>query len=179
MSISQLVLILFLLSPAALAGNRWHVTLPGGNMRFQGEVIAEACRVVLEDQQMTVSMGQISSAHFHSAGEYAEPVAFDIHLTDCSTAVSQRVGVSLRGVADSREPDLLAVNDDKEASDSVAIAFFDKSGELIKLNHPPEIWKSLVSGMVTLHFLARYKAIHYPVTGGKANGQAWFFLTYE
>ncbi|HDJ8322918.1 TPA: fimbrial protein, partial [Escherichia coli] len=25
---------------------------------------------------------------------------------------------------------------------------------------------------------ARYKATHYPVTGGKANGQVWFSLTY-
>ncbi|EPC4481772.1 TPA: fimbrial protein, partial [Escherichia coli] len=24
----------------------------------------------------------------------------------------------------------------------------------------------------------RYKATHYPVTGGKANGQVWFSLTY-
>ncbi|HAX5126383.1 TPA: fimbrial protein, partial [Escherichia coli] len=28
-----MAVMLFLLSPAALAGNHWHVMLPGGNMR--------------------------------------------------------------------------------------------------------------------------------------------------
>ncbi|HAX2157869.1 TPA: fimbrial protein, partial [Escherichia coli] len=32
-----MAIMLFLLSPAALAGNHWHVMLPGGNMRFQGK----------------------------------------------------------------------------------------------------------------------------------------------
>ncbi|EME5608942.1 TPA: fimbrial protein, partial [Escherichia coli] len=36
MKISKMAVMLFLLSPAALAGNHWHVMLPGGNMRFQG-----------------------------------------------------------------------------------------------------------------------------------------------
>jgi hypothetical protein len=59
----------FLLSPLALAGNQWNVTLPGGNMRFQGVIIAESCRVEAGDQQLTVNMGQISSNRFHSPGK--------------------------------------------------------------------------------------------------------------
>jgi hypothetical protein len=62
-------LLFFLLSPLALAGNQWNVTLPGGNMRFQGVIIAESCRVEAGDRQMTVNMGQISSNRFHSPGK--------------------------------------------------------------------------------------------------------------
>ena len=62
-------LLFFLLSPLALAGNQWNVTLPGGNMRFQGIIIAESCRVEAGDQQMTVNMGQISN-------NYANPFFF-------------------------------------------------------------------------------------------------------
>ena len=90
-------LLIFLLPPLALAGN-WEVMLPGGNMRFQGIVIAESCRVEAGDRQMTVKMGQISSNRFHSAGEDTNPVPFDIHLQECSTAVSQRVGVAFHGI---------------------------------------------------------------------------------
>ena len=75
-------LLFFLLSPLALAGNQWNVTLPGGNMRFQGVIIAESCRVEAGDQQLTVNMGQISSNRFHSPGEDTDPVPFDIHLQD-------------------------------------------------------------------------------------------------
>ena len=44
----------------ALAGNKWNTTLPGGNMQFQGVIIAEACRIEAGDKQMTV-LGQIGS----------------------------------------------------------------------------------------------------------------------
>ncbi len=54
----------FLLPTVTLAGNRWNVTLPGGSMRFQGVVIAEACSVAASDRMMTVTMGQISSHRF-------------------------------------------------------------------------------------------------------------------
>ncbi|EEY3855679.1 TPA: S/F1C fimbrial minor subunit SfaD, partial [Escherichia coli] len=80
MKISKMAIMLFLLSPAALAGNHWHVMLPGGNMRFQGKIIAEACSLALSDRQMTVDMGQLSSNRFHAAGEYGDSVGFDIHL---------------------------------------------------------------------------------------------------
>ncbi len=76
----------------ALAGNKWNTTLPGGNMQFQGVIIAETCRIEAGDKQMTVNMGQISSNRFHAAGEDSAPVPFVIHLRECSTVVSERVG---------------------------------------------------------------------------------------
>ena len=56
----------------ALAGNKWNTTLPGGNMQFQGVIIAETCRIEAGDKQMTVNMGQISSNRFHAVGEDRE-----------------------------------------------------------------------------------------------------------
>lgn len=67
-------------------------------MRFQGVIIAESCRVEAGDRQMTVNMGQISSNRFHTAGEDTNSVPFDIYLQECSTAVSQRVGVAFHGI---------------------------------------------------------------------------------
>ena len=48
---------------------------------------------------MTVNLGQISSNPFHAVGEDSNPIPFAIHLQDCSTAVSQHVGVTFHGVA--------------------------------------------------------------------------------
>lgn len=93
---------MFLLPPLALAGDHWNVMVAGGSLQFHGVIIAESCRVEVGDQQMTVNMGQVSSNRFHSTGEDASPVPFDIHLQDCSTKVSQQVGVSFRGVADGK-----------------------------------------------------------------------------
>ena len=170
---------MFLLPPLALAGNHWNVTVAGGNMRFQGVIIAESCRVEAGDQQMTVNMGQISSNRFHSPGEDADPVPFDIHLQDCSTAVSQRVGVSFSGVADGKNPDVLSVGEGPGIATGVGIALFDKEDQLIPLNSPPGAWRRLYTGPTTLHFVAKYRATGNQVTGGAANAQVWFSLTYQ
>ncbi len=80
------------------------------------QVPAEICNLravaanwVAGDKQMTVNMGQISSNRFHAVGEDSAPVPFVIHLRECSTVVSERVGVAFHGVADGKNPDVLSV----------------------------------------------------------------------
>ena len=172
-------LFIFLLPPLALAGNRWNVTLPGGNMRFQGEIIAESCRVEAGDRQMVVTMGQIASNRFHATGEDAISVPFDIHLQECNTAVSQHVGVAFTGVADGKNPDVLSVGEGPGIATGIGIALFDKDNSLIPLNQPPRRWMQIYTGPTTLHFVAKYRATGKQVTGGVANAQASFSLTYQ
>lgn len=167
-------LLILLLPPLAA-----HAMLPGGVMHFKGIVIAESCRVEAGDRQMTVKMGQISSNRFHSAGEDNDPVPFDIHLQDCSTTVSQRVGVTFHGVADGKDPDVLSVGEGPGIATGIGVALFDKDGSLIPLNSPPSAWAHLYTGRTTLHFVAKYRSTGNYVTGGVANAQAWFSLTYQ
>lgn len=159
-------LLILLFPVCALAGNKWNVTLPGGNLRFQGVIIAESCRVEAGDRQMTVQMGQISSNRFHAPGEDTDPVPFDIHLQDCSTSVSQRVGVAFHGVADGKNPDVLSVGEGPGIATGIGIALFDKDGSLVPLNSPPLSWTRLYSGPTTLHFIAKYRSTGRQVTGG-------------
>lgn len=173
------VLCILLFSSVAMAGNRWNVTLPGGSMHFQGNVIAEACRVEAGDQQMTVRMGQISSNKVYGVGSDAYPVSFTIHLQDCNTNVSQRIGVGFYGVADDKNPEVLSVESTSNSATGVGIGIFDEQNQLIRLNSPPLIYKSLKSGAMDLKFVAKYRATSRKVTGGIANAQAWFLLTYD
>ncbi|WP_435339484.1 fimbrial protein, partial [Klebsiella aerogenes] len=73
-------------------------------------------------------------------------VPFDIHLQDCSTAVSQHVGVSFRGVADGKNPDVLSVGEGPGIATGVGIALFDNEDQLIPLNSPPGAWRRLYTG---------------------------------
>ena len=172
--------LLVAMSPAvALAGNHWNVTVPGGNMRFQGVVVAEACSVAAGDRLMTVKMGQVSSHRFHAVGEESNPIAFDIHLEDCSTEVSQRVGVSFQGVADGKDPNVLSVGEGAGIATGIGIALFDDQGGRIALNDDPVRWVRLHDGPTTLHFVAKYRSTARQVVGGTANAQAWFALTYQ
>ncbi len=45
---------LLLFSPFLHAGNKWKVQLPGGGMRFQGELIAEGCTVETSKLQTVI-----------------------------------------------------------------------------------------------------------------------------
>lgn len=175
----RLFLLASLLPMFALAGNKWNTTLPGGNMQFQGVIIAEACRIEAGDKQMTVNMGQISSNRFHAVGEDSSPVPFVIHLRECSTVVSERVGVAFHGVADGKNPDVLSVGEGPGIATNIGVALFDDEGNLVPINRPPVNWKRLYSGSTSLHFIAKYRATGRRVTGGIANAQAWFSLTYQ
>ena len=93
-------------------------------MRFQGLIMASSCRVEAGDRQMTVNLGQISSNRFHAVGEDSNPIPFAIHLQDCSTAVSQHVGVTFHGVADGK-PDVLSVGEGPGIASGIGIALFD------------------------------------------------------
>lgn len=172
-------LFMFLLPPLALAGNQWNMIVDGGNMRFHGVIVAESCRIEAGDRKMTVNMGQISSNRFHSVGEDANPVPFSIHLRDCNTAVSQLVGISFNGVADGKNPDVLSVGEGTGIATGVGIALFDKEDHLIPLNSPPSAWRRLYTDLTTLHFVAKYRATSNQVTGGAANAQVWFSVTYQ
>lgn len=179
MKVRELALIGLLISPVAISGNHWQVTLPAGNMRFQGEIISESCRVESGDKDMVVLMGQISSNRFHAVGEDVNPIPFSIHLIDCSTAVSENVGISFYGVADTKNPDLLSVGTEADSATGVGIALFDENEKLIPINSPQQHIKPLRKGPMTLNFIAKYRAISEHITGGKTTAQAWFALTYE
>ena len=171
--------LLLLLPPLALAGNQWNVTLPGGSMRFQGLIMASSCRVEAGDRQMTVNLGQISSNRFHDVGEDSNPIPFTIHLQDCSTAVSQHVGVAFHGVADGKNPDVLSVGEGPgspagSASRCSTVTASSCLSIVRRIAGCP-----LYRGPTTLNFVAKYRATGRQVTGGAANAQAWFSLTYQ
>lgn len=172
-------IVLMLLGQMAIAGNHWKVELPGGGVRFQGELIADACTVELADQHLTVIMGQVSSNRFHWVGDEADPVPFDIHLVNCSPNVSRNVGVMFQGVADGKNPDVLSIGEGPGIASGIAVALFDASGSFIPLNTIPQHWTPLPNGPLSLHFVAKYRAVGHSVTGGLANAQAWFALTYQ
>ncbi|HAV9433287.1 TPA: fimbrial protein [Escherichia coli] len=62
---------------------------------------------------------------------------------------------------------------------NIGVALFDDEGNLVPINRPPANWKRLYSGSTSLHFIAKYRATGRRVTGGIANAQAWFSLTYQ
>ena len=147
-------------------------------MRFQGLIMASSCRVEAGDRQMTVNLGQISSNRFHDVGEDSNPIPFAIHLQDCSTGSQPACRVAFHGVADGKTPTCCrwAKARGSPADRHRAVR---QSGPAAALNRPPDRWVPLYRGPTTLNFVAKYRATGRQVTGGAANAQAWFSLTYQ
>ncbi|MEX3137565.1 fimbrial protein [Serratia ureilytica] len=180
MSKFKTALYLILLPCTALAGNNWNVILPGGNMRFQGEIIAEACRVEAGSRDMSVVMGQVSSNRFLATGYDAKSVPFNISLLDCSASVSRTVNISFYGVADVRNPELLSIGEGNGVASGVALAIFNEKNQLIPVNsNVDSLMYVPEKGPLSLRFIAKYRSTAPYVTGGAANAQALFSLTYN
>ena len=79
----------------------------------------------------------------------------------------------------SKNPDVLSVGEGPGIATNIGVALFDDEGNLVPINRPPANWKRLYSGSTSLHFIAKYRATGRRVTGGIANAQAWFSLTYQ
>ncbi|HIE9359441.1 TPA: fimbrial protein [Klebsiella quasipneumoniae subsp. similipneumoniae] len=173
-------LLMMMLSPFVFAeGNILEGDYAGGTMRFRGQIFAETCRVVSESQQLTIHMGTISSNRFHSLGDDANPVPFDIHLRDCDAIVSKHIGIAFKGVADSKNPDVLSVGEGPDVATGIGVVIFNEANKLIPLNGDASNWKRINSGPIAFHLVAKYRATSRQVTGGVANAQAWFSLTYQ
>ncbi|MDK1705092.1 fimbrial protein [Serratia rubidaea] len=172
------VIALLLVSKVA-AGNRHHVVIDGGTVHLRGGLTAAACTVSADSANQTVDMGQFRSNQFNGVGSLAPPVAFSFRLHDCSTAVSNAVGVAFLGVADGKDPQVLRAGAGQNAATGVGLALFDNQGALIIPNTEPLHWTPLMQGDMTLRFLARYRATSRQVTGGNADAWTWFSLTYQ
>ncbi|MCE0491277.1 fimbrial protein [Pantoea sp. Mb-10] len=171
------IFILFI-SSSALAGNKWNVTLPGGLMRFQGEVIAEACDVETGNRQMIVNMGSVSSNRFKYLGDTANPVAFEIRLQNCKPEVRNKVSVSFWAAADGKSPNVISNGEGESFAQGIGIGIFDDENKIIPINTFERNWKKINKGITTFNFTAKYIATSKVVSGGIVNSQAWFALTY-
>ena len=148
-------------------------------MHLRGVLTAAACSVSIESQNQTVNMGMIRSNQFTGLGSYGPPVAFDIHLTECSVAVSTTVGITFVGVADGKDPQVLKTEIGENSASGVGLALFDRQGEIIQPNTAPRSFEYIHEGDNSLRFIARYRATSREVVGGSADVSTWFTLTYQ
>lgn len=182
MQIRQLFVVLTLLGmsgESALAGNMHHVIIDGGMVHLRGALTEAACSVSIENIHQVVDMGQFRSNQFGDLGSFASPVEFNIRLTECSTAVSNTVGVTFFGVTDGKDPQVLKAGEGENAATGVGLALFDDNGDIIPPNTPPRVGMALHENENILRFMARYRATARQVVAGNADVSTWFALTYQ
>lgn len=173
------VLLFLLIINSAYAQSSYPVILPGGLMKFRGQVVAGTCIIDDGDRFLTVDMGTISSNRLHQIGDYADPIYFSLHFRHCSPAVSHQIYLRLEGVADKQDSAALAISRDTTSAHGIGISLFDTEGNPLPLNSDFMSVNVSTYGPLTLNLMARYRVTSESISGGTVNAQAWFLITYQ
>ncbi|MFG1173974.1 type 1 fimbrial major subunit FimA [Erwiniaceae bacterium CAU 1747] len=181
-------LVVGVLSALSLAMSSAHaVTVNGGTVHFEGEIVNAACAVDAGSVNQTVQLGQVKSSTLAAEGDTSNAVGFNIQLNDCDITVSKTAAISFSGVAATKTangstttyPTVLALQGSAAGSASnVGVQILDSAGTALGLDGATfSTAKTLINGTNVLPFQARYYATD-AATAGTANADATFQVQY-
>jgi len=167
---------------SGLAQARGPVSIPGGNIHFEGELVQIACAISVQSSSQTVAMGQYHTTLFSNVGDTTPLVPFTLSVNECDRNVATQASVAFSGKADEADPTLLALTagDSSTSAKGVAIEILDSNSNTLKPDGATySVARNLAAGSNTLQFAARYKATTAQVTPGSANADTMFIIKYE
>lgn len=177
---SSVIACLMLVAGAAVAADP--VSVSGGTVHFEGELVNAACAVSTQSSDQVVTLGQYRTASFAAVGDTTAQIPFTIVLNDCDPKVAATAAVAFSGQTDITNNNLLAVSssDNSTTAGGVGIEILDNTSTALKPDGATfSTAQALVEGTNTLRFSARYKATATSATPGQANADATFIMKYE
>ncbi|MDH1794891.1 type 1 fimbrial major subunit FimA [Citrobacter sp. Cpo061] len=177
---SSVIASLMLVAGAAVAADP--VSVSGGTVHFEGELVNAACAVSTQSSDQVVTLGQYRTASFTAVGDTTAQIPFSIVLNDCDPKVAATAAVAFSGQSDITNNNLLAVTsaDNGTTASGVGIEILDNTSTVLKPDGATfSTAQALVEGTNTLRFSARYKATATSATPGQANADATFIMKYE
>lgn len=177
---SSVIASLMLVAGAAVATDP--VSVSGGTVHFEGELVNAACAVSTQSSDQVVTLGQYRTASFTAVGDTTAQIPFSIVLNDCDPKVAATAAVAFSGQSDITNNNLLAVTsaDNGTTASGVGIEILDNTSTALKPDGATfSTAQALVEGTNTLRFSARYKATATSATPGQANADATFIMKYE
>jgi major type 1 subunit fimbrin (pilin) len=164
------------------AANADTVTVNGGNVHFNGELVNAACAVSTDSSNQTVELGQYRTASFTKTGDTSAKIPFNIVLNDCDPTVAATASVAFAGQVDANDATLLSVasGSNTDTATGVGIEIMDSASATLSPNGSTfSTAQNLIQGTNTLHFSARYKSTADTTAPGQANADATFVMKYE
>jgi len=171
---------MMLMAGAAVAADP--VSVSGGTVHFEGELVNAACAVSTQSADQVVTLGQYRTASFTAVGDTTAQIPFSIVLNDCDPKVAATAAVAFSGQTDLTNNSLLALSssDNSTTAGGVGIEILDNTSTALKPDGATfSTAQALVEGTNTLRFSARYKATATSATPGQANADATFIMKYE
>ena len=149
-----------------------------GTIRFTGSIIDVPCEIDTAATSSNVPMGKVFANDFGGVGSVAGAKDFKIALKGCGSSTNGAT-VRFTGVSDASKPEALQVTaDSSEPAGGIALQLVDDIGTPIDIGSDSKV-HTITEGINVFNFQARYISTAPIVTGGGANAQALFTLTYK
>lgn len=165
------------------------VTVTGGHINFEGAVVAAPCAIDNDSMDQTVSLGQVTSKMFKTAGDTSSFVPFSIKLTGCDLSGTDGTGnytkasIVFKGDTAQDNAELLAVSGKAGAANDKADGIgiqIRQNGTAAKFDGATALTPTLLAnGENEVKLTAGYISFADAVTAGTANATADFSVTYE
>ncbi|MEX3172673.1 fimbrial protein [Serratia quinivorans] len=143
-------------------------------VNITGTVLSVSCDVNTTDATKDVDLGTIVAQQYETAGKTSPPEDVAIGLTGCSS--TSTVTASFSGVADSTDPDLLAINSGSGAASNLAIQILDSTSNPVALGDTIDF--PVTDSAATVEFKLRYKSTG-TVTAGNADSTLNVDFAYQ
>ncbi|MDX7998091.1 fimbrial protein [Xenorhabdus sp. Reich] len=152
-----------------------------GTVRFEGEVIQNACKVHGDSADQTVNMGVVSADAFKKVNDTAAPTRFQIKLVDCPADMKEKnVTIKFDGPSDNDNSDLLSLTKADNAATGVAIGIYEADTHTrVPLAGASENNLLHKGAEQELRFIAKYVATKDKVGPGSANAVTHFTVVYN
>lgn len=164
---------------AATAAHADPVSVSGGSINFEGQVVDAACSVAATSADQTIKLDQVQATRLATPGQAAgQQQSFSISLEDCNSTVSTNAGVTFNGQGDSTTTTALANTAGAGAATNVALQLYGPDGKELSLGTASST-VTLNDGQNTIPLSVDYIATGAAATAGSVSATATFSVNYS
>jgi len=144
------------------------------NIELYGNIVDFTCVAEGSDSNKSVTLGTWPTKQLNTTGSRTQAMPFSLKLTGCPPGAAS---ITFSGKVDSRDPQLLALNDASQAS-NVAVEIRDHDKTRLPLQQASQEVVVDAQGNAVLAFYANYIATANNPQPGRADADATFMINY-
>ncbi|MBW7984859.1 fimbrial protein [Enterobacillus tribolii] len=152
-----------------------------GQVRFEGELINETCKLADDSKDILVTLPKLSTKTLDAEGKEAGSKGFDINVIDCPSSITKVAAhfeaIGSSGV-NSATGNLKNAYTAADKAGNVEVRLYDADESHLKLGDTGQSFTVKSDGTSTLRYYGGYYATA-ATTAGKVEAKALFTLAYE
>lgn len=155
----------------------------GGGVGFKGNIYQSSCKIDVNDQTKTVTLGNYSTDAFKKTGDQTPDVPFTIKLTGCAKSAAS-YGLRFDGTTVSSSANLLSAGAGQSLGVGVEITGAANKSITFNQDADDATWQLAntttgTTDTTTFNLNAHYKSFASTVSAGDASSSVKFVIAYK